>query len=67
MFCSGNLFHYKHGMDNYGIGNKDGILYAENPRNAILNDVFPYVMEKIGTLQNLWLFQVLIKVILSTC
>ena len=43
----------------YGIGNAEGVLYVDNPKNAIVNEVFAYMMDKIGTLQNLWPMQVM--------
>ena len=33
--------------------------YVDNPKNAIVNEVFTYMMDKIGTLQNLWPMQVM--------
>ena len=46
-------------MVEYGIGNAEGVLYVDNPKNAIVNEVFTYMMDKIGTLQNLWPMQVM--------
>jgi hypothetical protein len=46
-------------MAEYGIDNVEGVLYADNPKNAIVNEVFAYVMDKIGSLQNLWPMQVM--------
>ena len=54
----GNLMHYKPGMAEYGIGNAEGVLFVD-PKNAIVNEVFAYMMDKIGTLQNLWPMQVM--------
>ena len=58
VLSTGNLFHYKKGMSAYGLDHPQGILYADNPKNTIVNNVFAYVMDKISTFQNLVPLQV---------